>query len=298
MPLHGDDGYPGDDRYPGDRKYSFAEVLRQIESKGYTVGYPSRLMEQIPRVAVHLPLDSSLDKALKACLAGLNIRYVIEDKTVFFGYKEGAGEGSAIYADLEGVVLDCESQPLPGATVSRTGSNRTVLTDSAGRFRLPVRAFTSEVTVSHVGYADRELALSNRQPNIVVMANVVQELDGVEVSAYSPQWPQESTTASYAWRSAEMFERIDGVSGVLSNLEGRLPGVSIRQYNGVPGSAYEVLLGGKHSIQQGNEPLVVVDGVPVASGVFLPPIGSGSAQGPNGASALNGIPAGDIRKIE
>src|SRR5579859_3823190 len=70
VPLHGDDGYPGDDRYPGDRKYSFAEVLRQIESKGYTVGYPSRLMEQIPRVAVHLPLDSSLDKALKACLAG------------------------------------------------------------------------------------------------------------------------------------------------------------------------------------------------------------------------------------
>ena len=98
-------------------------------------------------------------------------------------------------------------------------------------------------------------------------------------------------------RGSEIAEQPAG--NILESLEGRVPGLVIRQTNGVPGSAYGVLIRGRQSISQGTDPLVVIDGVPVASNNgYLSLIGSGSAQGSTGASNLNGIPSAAIKSIE
>lgn len=113
-------------------------------------------------------------------------------------------------------------------------------------------------------------------------------LDEVVVAPYQ-YTTRRRTTANIFELKAEELSYLPA-NNLLDAMEGEAPGASIRHFNGVPASAFEVLLGGRHSLQQGNDPLYVIDGVPLATNGLLSTIGSGSAQGPFGASALNGFP--------
>jgi len=115
------------------------------------------------------------------------------------------------------------------------------------------------------------------------------------------QQPYEETTwgrtaaTVYTLRASEIA--LSPVNNFLDAMDGRMPGASQRRYNGVAGSAIEIQLGGRNSLQEGNNPLIVVDGVPWATNPFLGIVGSGSAQGQNGASAFNGIPLSAIASL-
>ncbi|WP_431211765.1 TonB-dependent receptor plug domain-containing protein [Puia sp. P3] len=89
------------------------------------------------------------------------------------------------------------------------------------------------------------------------------------------------------------------IGNIPGALEGRIPGLEVKQYNGVPGSAYGFLIRGLHSIAQGTEPLIIIDGMPIAgNNGSLSTIGSGSAQGLMGAASLNSIPLSSVAGIE
>lgn len=123
----------------------------------------------------------------------------------------------------------------------------------------------------------------------------VQILDEVVHMPFTTMTQGQTTATIHQINAADIS--YNPVNNPIETLEGRVPGAIIRQVNGVPGSALQMRLEGRHSIQQGNDPLIVVDGVPWATNGFLNPIGSSSAQGPLGASAFNGIPMTAIASI-
>lgn len=82
-------------------------------------------------------------------------------------------------------------------------------------------------------------------------------------------------------------------------LQGMVPGMTIRRYNGVPGSDYGITIRGRHSIEQGTDPLILVNGLPIApNNISLGKPGTGSAQGLAGASMLAAIPPSAIENIQ
>ncbi|HVU95474.1 MAG TPA: SusC/RagA family TonB-linked outer membrane protein [Puia sp.] len=270
-------------------------ALRQISRKtGHSFLYPADLFTRIPPIDLKLE-NVGWEKALRACLAGLDAGVTPNgDSTSVIIAR---GDGGLHYTPLRGRVTGAGGVPLAGATVVAAGGVP-ALTDEQGVFSLPVRSFRTLVTISFSGYVSRTEVLSNRE-EVNIALQLPGPLDAVVVLPYDPPYghtPRRfSTATAFEVRDTALGDA--PVNNLLEALQGLIPGASIRQYNGVPGSAFEVLLGGRHSIQQGNDPLFIVDGVPWATNGTLSTIGGGSAQGSNGASALNGIPMSAIGSI-
>ena len=278
------------------RGYSFAELIRELKARGYDAGYSPLLEKQVPIVEMELSPGMTVDSMMHVWLAGLKVGYLLqEDQHKIILYFEGNANAS-IYKDFEGDVFNTSKEPLAGATVTIAGTNVSVSTNNNGHFRLPARSFTTAVVISHVGCETKVRTLSNKKRDSIVLQLAPEGLDQAVVQAYGKTSRRTSTGNIHVVNSADGF---DVPSGSLQDaLEGMVPGLFISEPNGTAGSAKSVSLGGMHSIQGNNEPLYVVDGVPLAADGFLTPIGSGTAQGPGGANSLNFIAPENIASIE
>lgn len=270
----------------------FREIQRQTAYK--LIFSPERLADAPP-----IDLDfqgTDVRQLLNSCFIGLQLEYHIHDKTITISRKVGLD--SSIYKPLRVRVEDMSNgQPLDGASISVDSLLRGI-THEDGTIQLQVRKRLSTLTISYQGYYPKTTApLVNDAWQIVSLAPRSSILDEVIIRAYGKTTKRGATGSIGQLKGPEVQFTTDG--NVLGLLEGRVPGLAIRQYSGVPGSAYEVLIRGKHSIAQGTAPLLVVDGVPVAANNgYQSTIGSGSAQGPDGASVLNFILPSDVASIE
>src|SRR5690606_8349601 len=137
-----------------------------------------------------------------------------------------------------------------------------------------------------------------RNQLLIQMDIAIGSLDETIVMAYG-KTSQRLNTGNIAKISAEEISRAP-VANPLAAMHGRVPGVTIVQSNGIPGSAFRILIRGRNSVQQGTEPLFVIDGVPFAPNNSninnLASIASSSIGA--GLSPFNSINPSDIESIE
>jgi len=262
------------------------------KQSGYIFNYSDSNFFDWPRVDLDLTGATVLE-FIETFFAGLNYTSTFYGKIIVI---HRVPPTSNLYLNLKGRVLNTQNEPLPLATVSIAGGHQQVLTKEDGSFSLPVTAFETLVTISYSGYLPLQIVLSNRKHDQdIVLQLAAVNLNEAQVEAYG-KTTQRLSTGTISTLKGEAI-RIQPVTNVLDVLAGQIPGLSIRRVSGVSGSTYETLLGGRHSIAQGNEPLFVVDGVPLASSSFIGTIGPGSSLGSGGASTLNGIPPGAIASV-
>ncbi|HEY4336291.1 MAG TPA: carboxypeptidase-like regulatory domain-containing protein, partial [Puia sp.] len=280
---------------PG-RSYSFQEMIGQLKTRKYEVANPAWLDKVFPNVTLKLNADMPVSDLLYQWLAGLEVGFRINGNIIILFLTGDHGASRSIYKRLTGVVVNEKMEPLPGATVIITGTHKGVVTNSIGFFRLDVTDFETRVTVSCVGYKESTLVLSNRETQMVVLADAQPHgLDAMEVIAYGTTSKRLSIGAACTTTGFNSL-RIPG-GNLQDGLKARVPGLFIADANGVAGSARSITIGGIHSLQQNNDPLYVVDGVPLARDGFLSPFRSGSAQGAMGASSLNFIAPDNIASV-
>jgi TonB-linked SusC/RagA family outer membrane protein len=260
---------------------------------GYNFAYSDSIFFDWPRVDLDLSGVTILE-FIGSLFAGMTYDIRFNDRTITISR---VPPNAHLYADLKGRVLNTQNEPMPSATVSVVGKHIQAVTKDDGSFILPVNGFETMVTITYSGYLPLQIRLSNRTThnNDIVLQRAAVNLNEVEVEAYG-QTTQRLSTGTISTLKGDAI-RIQPVTNVLDVLAGQIPGLSIRRTNGVSGSTYEALLGGRHSIAQGNEPLFVIDGVPLAASSFIGTIGPGSSLGNGGASTLNGIPPGDIASV-
>ena len=270
--------------------YVFSELKRQL---GYDIIYAPRILDDAPTVNLHLH-NADIREVLQATFAGLQLGYHIDNHSITIFRK--VLPNASLYVPLEGQVLGSDGHPLEGASIA-VDSTAVTITGTDGRFRIKVRSLETAVTVSFLGYSSRTMTLSNTFLHVISLQSSSYTLDNVVVQAYGKTTPRLLTGSVSQVKGSEVNSQ--PVSNVLAALAGRAPGLQIRQYNGVPGSAYGILIRGQHSIAQGTDPLIIIDGMPIAgNNGSLSTIGSGSAQGQMGAAALNSIPPSSIASIE
>lgn len=164
---------------------------------------------------------------------------------------------------VSGVVVDEQGQPMPGVAVYVKGTTTGVATDFEGKFSLNAAA-NAELQISFIGYETQTIAV-NGMSNLgsINMQSEFTELDELVVVGYGTQKKSDVTGALVRVDAETLNQR--PVSNAFEALQGKAAGVDITS-NERPGSVGQIRIRGNRSLNASNEPLYVVDGVPLSAG--------------------------------
>ncbi|MDO5608602.1 MAG: TonB-dependent receptor [Capnocytophaga sp.] len=164
------------------------------------------------------------------------------------------------FQEVTGTIIDGSGVPLSGVTVLEKGTSRGVSTDFDGKFTLRDVPRGATLQISYVGYEAQEVKVNTALINITLQEET-QSLDEVVVIGYGTQRRGDVTTAITSVSTKDLDER--PVTSAAAAIQGRAAGVQVVQPSGAPGAGFSVRIRGNTSISASNDPLYVVDGVPV-----------------------------------
>lgn len=153
---------------------------------------------------------------------------------------------------------------LPGVTVQVKGQTRGTTTDAEGKFRLTDVGPTSVLVFSSIGYISQEVTVGNRQTIDVSLVDDNKTLNEVIVVGYGTQRAKDATGAVVAIGPKDFNKGVIATPEQL--LQGRAAGIQITPASGEPGAGVNIRIRGTTSIRSNNNPLFVVDGVPLDGG--------------------------------
>ncbi|MGA1583077.1 MAG: carboxypeptidase-like regulatory domain-containing protein, partial [Saprospiraceae bacterium] len=204
--------------------------------------------------------------------------------------------GLSAQRTVSGTVTDVETgEALIGANILAKGTSAGTTTDIDGSYSLEVPDDATTLVVSYIGYVTQEVEIG--ASNVVdVSLQSGSVLDEVVVVGYGTVKKRDATGAG-ATRKAEDFN-VGVINSPEQLIQGRAPGVQITSSSGEPGAGVNIRIRGTSSVRSNNNPLFVVDGVPLNSG-SISAGGSDSGAGVSSArNPLNFINPADIESID
>lgn len=200
--------------------------------------------------------------------------------------------------------VTASNKPLLGVSISQEGSDQVTTTSENGTYTLQVSAENPILLFRHPDYAEERITATNQTVVNISLEQKVKGIEEVILNAGYYKVREKESTGSIAKVTAKDIEN-QPVNNVLSAMQGRMPGVTITQNSGVPGSGFDVQIRGRNSLRSyastgydGNKPLYIVDGVP------LPQINdfntgmSGNIMPFSETNPLNSINPEDIESFE
>jgi TonB-linked SusC/RagA family outer membrane protein len=165
-----------------------------------------------------------------------------------------------INSTLRGTVIDEETkQPIPGVNVHIIGTTHSVQTDGNGAFDFVTgQKFPYTLEIRYIGYANKNV-VANGSPLTITLKEISSQLNDVVIVGYGTQ-TRKSVVGSISKIDPVQTRQIP-VASFDAQLQGRAAGVQVSTYSGQPGEGVKVQVRGTASINAGNEPLYVVDGV-------------------------------------
>ncbi len=172
--------------------------------------------------------------------------------------------GTTVFAQesaISGTVKETDGTPLPGVTVQIKGANRGTQTAADGTYRLVNVPANATLVFSFIGKTPQEVAVGTRTTVDVVLPDDSKSLQEVVVVGYGSQRRQD-VTGAIASISSEDFQK-GNIVNPEQLVQGKLAGVSITPPSGQPGGGSQIRIRGGSSLNASNDPLYVIDGVPV-----------------------------------
>ena len=204
--------------------------------------------------------------------------------------QEGGG-GST----LEGLIKD-DSGPLLGATVIVKNTTRGTTTDMDGKFRLEGLQPGDVLQVTYVGYDPYEVTYTGQTTLDILMTTTANQLNAVVVTAMGIE--RQSKTLSYAAETVGGDDVADIKSvNMINALQGKAAGLQITPNSTGAGGSSKILFRGNKSINGSNQPLVVVDGVPLMMNITSDQVDSNWGAQRDGGDAMSTINPDDIASI-
>lgn len=269
---------------------------------GYLFFYQLDQLKQSQPVTIHVR-DGDMKEILTRIFAHQPFTYSIANQTIVLTTKAATGSVNPIppvlQQDVHGRVTNEKGESIAGASILIKGTNTGTITDENGNFILENADPNSVLRVTAIGYAPKEIALhGNTTLQIILMASV-SKLDEMQVIAYG-QVSKRLQTGNVTTIEAADIEK-QPVQNPLLALQGRVPGLVVEQATGLPGTGVTVRIQGQNSLSMGNDPLIVIDGVPYPS-QMLPSLAgilgsSGSSHQTITGNPLSFINPGDIESI-
>ena len=199
---------------------------------------------------------------------------------------------------IRGTVIDPEGEPLIGVNILETNTSNGTITELDGSFSLTLQNDQNPISFSYLGYADKVLPCSDdlSQVTMDLSANF---LDEVVITGLDTKRQKRAVGVA--------TEQVDGVAilkanapNLVSSLAGRMAGVNITQSSGVEGGSTRIVLRGANNISGNNQPLIVVDGIPLENenGFGSTNSNKNVSSGKDWGSAINNINPNDIASVD
>ena len=169
---------------------------------------------------------------------------------------------------VTGQVKDPSNEGVIGASVIEKGTTNGTMTDMDGKFSLTVSP-KATLTITYIGYRSQEIVVKGTTSLNIVLQENAELLEEVVVIGYGSVKRKDVTTSVASVSTKDLDER--PIISAAAAIQGKAAGVNVIQPNGEPGAGMVVRIRGNSSINASNDPLYVVDGVPMTEINFLSP---------------------------
>ena len=165
---------------------------------------------------------------------------------------------------ISGVVNDATGSGLPGVSITVKGSGIGTVTDADGSYTISNVNDNSILVFSYIGFTTQEVAVGANNTVDVSLTEDATVISEIVVTGYGTQKKSQLTGAISSISAKEIAEL--PVTNLAQALTGRAAGVNVTQSGSKPGSTPKILIRGRRSFNAGNDPLYVVDGIPLSAG--------------------------------
>jgi TonB-dependent starch-binding outer membrane protein SusC len=173
-----------------------------------------------------------------------------------------AGLSASAQQSVKGTLRSVTGEAIPGATIAVKRAGNVAIADSAGNFS--IKALTGDtLVVSFVGFKRQEVRVPSSQTVNIILQESVSRLNDVVVIGYGTR-SQKDLTGSIATVSSKDFQQ-GAITTPDQLVTGKVAGVVITPNSGAPGAGGTIRIRGGTSLNASNNPLIVVDGVPLTS---------------------------------
>lgn len=169
---------------------------------------------------------------------------------------------------VTGTVKDASNLPLIGATIVEKGTTNGTITNMDGIFTISVPDGQT-LSISMMGFETQEVVVSGTAPIDITLIEELKAIDEVVVIGYGTVKKKDITTSVSIVSTDDLAER--PMISAATAIQGKAAGVNVIKPNGEPGAGMVVRIRGNTSISASNDPLYVVDGVPMTEINFLSP---------------------------
>ncbi len=236
------------------------------------------------RITVHME-NKDIEQVLQEIL-GNRYNYRFLANNIMISLKPEESIAMQQQRNVQGQVTDNKKQPLPGVTVVLKGTNRGTVTDTGGNYTLADVPSDGVLVFSFVGMKAMEVPVAGDSRINVVMEDETIGIDEVVVTSFGIEKAKKSLGYSITEVSGDEFTEAREIN-VANALVGKVAGVSVSNVaTGASGSSH-VIIRGNTSLSAGNQPLYVIDGIPIDNSQMGSPGTWGGADWGDGTSSLN-----------
>ncbi|WP_166641916.1 TonB-dependent receptor [Pedobacter duraquae] len=251
-------------------KASMKEVINDIQRQtGYSFIVSSELLKLAKPVTVNLtntPFETALDK----CFSSQPLDYVINEKTIVITKRMNLPVVAQQETTVSGKVTDEKGIPIAGVNVIIKGKAGGTSSDADGNYKINGVTPGSMLVFTQIGMDSQQIIITNQTTLNVILKEAPMGLNEVVVVGYGTQTRKDITGAITSVKNQDLHER--PVNNISQALQGKAAGVYVSTNVGAgngnePGAGVKIFIRGNRSIQASNEPLYVIDGIPINGGL-------------------------------
>lgn len=227
------------------------------------ISYDTKLMPR--KLISYRAQNKSIYKILRDLLKGTDLYITLSEDRKVILIKKRPAPAVRLQETVTGTVIDAQSgEILPGVNIRVKGTTSGTSTDADGAFELTVESLQDTLIFTYIGFQAKEIPLDGRTTLNVELEPQTMGLDEMVVTALGIE--QEERSIGYSTQQVdEDAIQSSQETNVINSLAGMTSGVQISSSSGSPGSPSRITIRGTSSITGNNQPLFVVDGVPISN---------------------------------
>ncbi len=232
------------------------------EQTNFRFFYNSDLIDLDKKVAISLA-NTNIDEVLRTVFSGTSVGYrVLDNNFIVLSSAEMLQQ-----INITGVIKDEFGDPMPGVNVIVKGTLTGVVTDVNGKYSIAVPNRDAVLVFSFIGYKTHEFTVGSQDAIDIVMNEDTHQIEEVVVTALGIRKDAKSLGYAFTKVDGDEFTTVRGTN-FANSLTAKVAGVNVSSVNNGPSGSSRVTIRGNTSITGDNQPLYVINGLPMNTGSF------------------------------
>ena len=211
-------------------------------------------------------VEKPLSDVLLNLFNNSEVRYSIEGSYIVLSPAKRNDVQSVSQSQIKitGTVTSADNEPMPGVTIMVKGTNTGAITNVDGKYTIEVPSNSSVLVFSFIGYLTAEQTVGSQRVINVTLKEDIHRIDEVVVTALGIKKKEKSLTYSTQVVGGDELVRAKDPN-MINSLAGKTAGVQINRSSSGLGGSVKMIIRGSRSVSGSNQPLYVIDGVPINS---------------------------------